>query len=755
MKKHILFILTFTIGWSVSQIYGQDPIPPVRNERVIKAVLNGIEYGFNTQSGCLESIVHPAAGVLLGGTEESAGLIDMAFPLGKFEILRVGSKYSKCATITVSDDKVEIRYENLGQNFPAYTVDGGVKVCVTLREAPDGISVILSAKVENASSNAIRQVLFPDIDGISPKEGADNTFFTSCGFRSKPFYELKAPKYGEKIGYWDAPSVSGQMLTNGGLCFSWMVGRWFDIGGYKGGFSMYERWWGQEQTKFWQKMNQESESLRIALVHDIDIQPGATWESHEYWLTPHPYGWAEGIKPYAQWVNENVKRVVPMPKHVKEGLGFRTLWMTEQYPEAPASTVWKYSDLVPLAKESKNHGIDEIVLWCAVNWTLPFRKDKILEPLGTYDQLKDAIAECKKMGVNIVPFVSFQSIWNETCERYGMKPPTGGSWNYHTQLIPVFRPRYTSTMLSQHIDQNNEIWQQDVRDSFAAFLELGATSISWDEFAVQWGKENGLPRLVEEYRKKVSAIDPEATFSGESVQNPELNCNYLDYTWNWFYYQQNDIGHYMGLRSGVTFLPGEWSRFYPGRTDLRAYTNAFPSPRANVLINSDPLDVKHCFMDNLYMCPYPSKPGGVDGSARYDDLPELSASLKQCAALRKQFLPYFTDGTLIGDCVLTRQCKGAHISAYHLGDKMLVIVLRDSDEKQKNKKISFDYNVSCWLGDGNVSMKMYDSFGKQFAGKKSAVKGNLSFDMKYGELSFIEIFLFGRRNNVSMEESKL
>jgi hypothetical protein len=78
-------------------------------------------------------------------------------------------------------------------------------------------------------------------------------------------------------------------------------------------------------------------------------------------------------------------------------------------------------------------------------------------------------------------------------------------------------------------------------------------------------------------------------------------------------------------------------------------------------------------------------------------------------------------------------------------------VLRDSDEKQKTKKISFDYNVSCWLGSGNVSMKMYDSFGKLFAGKKSTAKGNLSFDMKYGELLFVEISLFGQRNKAASD----
>jgi len=713
------------------------------NAQWTKVVLNGTEYGFNAQSGCLESIVHPVAGQLLRGTGERAGLIDMAFPLGTFEILRVSNRWSKDAKIAVSEGKVEIQYEALGQNFPAYTVEGGVKVCVTLWEAPDGVSVILSAKVENASSNMIRQVLFPDLDGIPPKEGMDGTFFTSCGGRSKPFLELKAPKYGEKTGFYEAVSVGGQTLSSGGISFSKMIGRWFDIGGYKGGLSLYERWWKwgpdghNTQTKFWQRLDQQTDLLRIAVMHDIDIPPGASWESCEYWLTPHAYGWAEGIKPYAEWVRQNSKRVVPMPKHIKEGLGFRTLWMAQQYPEEPSSTIWKYKDIVGLAQESKEHGIDEIVLWAFVYWTLPFGKDKILENLGSYEDLKEAVAESRKMGVNIVPFVSFISIWNETCARYGMTP--GGpdsSWNYHTKLIPVFRPRYGISMTNRVIDQNNELWQQDVKDSFAAFRELGFHSISWDQLLLEYGKEKGIPRLVEEFRKEMSAIDPESTFSGESCYT-EWDGDYLDYTWNWFYYRPKKsyeipnhypFWHYAHLTTG----------YYPGKTDLRAHTNAFSAPRANVLIDSDPMDVKYCFADNLYMCPCPTKPGDVLGTARYSERPELSAALKQCAALRKQFLEYFTDGTIIGDCVLTSECNDAHITAYHLGKKILIIVLCESDEKSA-KRINVEYDLSCWLGTGAVTLKTYDSWGKQVGEKKGEVKGNLTFEMKYGEFSFIEI----------------
>ena len=102
-------------------------------------------------------------------------------------------------------------------------------------------------------------------------------------------------------------------------------------------------------------------------------------------------------------------------------------------------------------------------------------------------------------------------------------------------------------------------------------------------------------------------------------------------------------------------------------------------------------------------------------------------------------MEYFTDGKLIGDCILTRECNDAHISAYHLGNKLLIIVLRDSDEKSGKNKINFEYDVSCWLRTSVVAMKTYDSYGKQISEKKGKVKGTLTYNMKYGEFSFIEI----------------
>ena len=698
--------------------------------KIINAVLNGSEYGFDSDTGCLRSIIHPVAGQMLDPDSGGAGLIDMAFPYGKFEILRIGSKYSTGARVVVSEGEVTITLDRLGQNFVKDGVQGAVKATVMFTEAPDGISVIMSAKVENSSSNEVRQVLFPDIDAVTPTEGADSTFHTCCGFRSRPFVELREPEYGENDPYNLKPSMTGVMYRSGGYITKhtvhgiWreMIGHWFDIGGYRGGFSVHRRWWGwgpdnieNKQRYYWHKLDQQAGLLRIAAMHSVRIKPGETWKSDDYWLTPHQGGWAQGIKPYAAWVGQNFSRIVPMPRHIKEGLGSRTLWMTEQFTEEPSSVVWKFSDLPEVSRESKEHGIDEIVLWNAADWDPPFVKESVHESLGGHQSYKEAVGECKKIGVNISHFVSFMTIYGENNKRYGLTPRgPETSWTYHSTMVPVFRPDYGMSCVSAWVDQDNELWQQDLRDSFVNFFELGITSISWDQFLVQYGKDRGLPSLIEEYRKAAYEIDPDSTFNGESMMEIEIESRYMDYTWDWLYYSR-------------------------GNVDRCGFLNAFPSPRLNIHIESNPMDVKHSFMDNLYLTVFPSKPGGINGSARFNELPKLSAALKLCAALRRQFLDYFTQARIIGDCVLTSECKDARVTAYLQENSMLIIILRDTDENLMEKRVTFNADVTLWLGSGVYNRKIYNTEGTLVREDKAESVFAVSSDMEYGEFAFVEL----------------
>lgn len=67
---------------------------------VINASLNGLDIVFDASSGSILAMSHPATGIILNTTADSAGIVDMAFPLKEFEPLRLASRYSKNVRIT-------------------------------------------------------------------------------------------------------------------------------------------------------------------------------------------------------------------------------------------------------------------------------------------------------------------------------------------------------------------------------------------------------------------------------------------------------------------------------------------------------------------------------------------------------------------------------------------------------------------------------------------------------------------------------
>ena len=86
-------------------------------------------------------------------------------------------------------------------------------------------------------------------------------------------------------------------------------------------------------------------------------------------------------------------------------------------------------------------------------------------------------------------------------------------------------------------------------------------------------------------------------------------------------------------------------------------------------------------MDNLYLNLMPSKPEGTNGSGLIASYPGLGRALKQCVRLREKFLRYFTEGTLIGDCLLSEENAGIHVAESVLPGKWPLIVFNHGDEQ--------------------------------------------------------------------------
>ena len=707
----------------------------------------------DADAGGIVKMSYPGVGAMLDTQARDAGIIDLAYPIKAFEPLRLAPRYSSGVKIEKTADAVTITWDKLGAsrtrtaaskvqqavnlqynetadrydwrpltNNP-FDLQGKVSASVSLKAAPDGRSVLMTCTVDNQSSLAIPQVLFPDFLGIVPFEGDINTIFRTSGFASQPFVELRTDPNGG-IGYYsvDARFCGVEYASGAYFGSTPMVAKWMDIGGLKGGFSLFrKRWnWGPKedmanyQEKVWVRLSKVSGKLRVACSHVVDIKPGQKWQSEEYILTPHKQGWAKGIEPYRRFVKENLHRPYPLPKHVREGIGFRTVYMTEAYPNDPDGDYsFKCSDLPRVARECKEHGIEEMCLW-AWNWNLQVPVTRPFPQIGTEEDMRQAVEECKKIGVNVNLFISLMAVANPTAERYGMKvPPPSEGWTYHAEFVPMMRPYYGSGLSCAYLPTTDKRWQEGVFSACQHLCDAMSPSLGWDQFG-GYPSEPGLYTLVDKIRAYAKAKDPEATFNGESTSNIDTDAAYLDYTWNW----------------------NGWP--WRGGGDCRPLNSVYSAPRPNANVDRSPREARGAFVDNMYLNVFPSRKGGINGSGLIADYPPLSRALKQCAKLRKQFLPYFLDGTIIGDCLLVELRPQVRLNAYTLPDKALVVLMNDSADGT----VEFKADLAPWLKSpsGSYEVKTYDTDGKLLrTATTSALWNEKTPEVKATELAVYEI----------------
>ncbi len=663
----------------LTQLYG----PPVLAGNItdepsgcVTATLNNLLISIDKETGSIVRLDYGTPGRILESAPQNASILDVAYPIREFEPLRLASRYSSGARITATNEKIEISWEKLGASR-AFDLPGKVSAKVRMQAADDGRTVILSCEIENQSPYPVRQVLFPDLTGILPFAGEDETEFRGAGLRMKPFQELRT----SDLDRFYATNASFKVLETGDLNDTKMIVRWLDLGSLRGGFSLFPQRWGWDpRTRVMMHLSDTTGRLRLMNEHSVTIESNSQWNSGEFWLTPHENGWAKGIEIYREWARKQMKREYSLPKHIRDGLGFRSIWMCQNQPNDPQDAIWKFLDLPALAREAKEHGLNEIVMWIwHKSFVLPFPPP--YAHLGSEEDMVKAIQECKSIGVNVAPFVSVLQTEKQTAERYGLHVKEGsGNWTYHTELIPRFNPRYASGFTCAQADTTNQQWQEDVYKSCERLIRLGIPSLCWDQY---WSVPDipNLNTLTSKIRQLAKAQDAESTFGGEELRNFEINSNYLDYTWNW--------GHH---------------------EDIQPLVSVFQAPRINVNINNSPLAVKQCFADNLYVNVWPLKPDSPNGSDWIANHEGLSAALKACAKLRAQFLPYFTEGTFISDCILSKPSPNTHISAYIHNGQILIITINTGE----TDTISISCDLQAWLpsSTGRYVLNPYNADGQ-------------------------------------------
>jgi hypothetical protein len=665
------------------------PSPP---PDTVHLSLNGLDIALDAQNGSLRQMSSPYTGVILDAPRESAGLVDLAYPIQEFVPLRLGSRFSK-ASIEI-DEKgggATVTWDPLGPSRSNFKLpDGKVLVKVRITAAPDGRSVILQCTIENKSSAPVPQVLFPDLRGMRPLAGAAGTQLRFAGnYPVLPFAEDPIPPYSAQFyvnsGWKEYPPSTGTYGINSL--------RWLDFGGYQGGISIFQKAWGTGErptVRTW-RSQADMNYLRLMWEYKSGIRPGETWQSDEVWLTPHAGGWAKGIEVFRDYVQTKHPRR-PLPARIRDGLGFRTVFMIQAPEKDPAYAAFRFTDIPRLAADAREHGLSELCLWGWCEYfSLPF---KVRTELGTREEFLEGVREAKDMGIVVCPFVSCVLVRNSFAERYG-GTPGGPAWAYHPDMVPMIDPYYLAAGRPVQFwnifsaPPQNRNWHADVTAAFKEWIDAGITSWSWDQVFADSpdSQPRGLTGLLWNLRKLAQAKDPDASFSGEEVGSLEFDGGVLDYTWNWEDY----------IDAGPT-------------------TNVMNAPRLNCNIEDSPRIVRAAFADNLFINAFPRKPDQPNGTALISEKPEMAKALKQVAARRKQFLPFFRDGIFIGDSVLSEASPG-FVRGYQLGDRLLIIALNNQPQAMP---LTVKSRLDLWLPKAErYEVKSYGSDGQLFESGRS------------------------------------
>ncbi len=648
----------------------------------VTAVLNGLSMTFDETTGSILSMEY-AGKTMLKTDAANASIIDVAYPVPEFEPLRLASRFSENAQVSVSENRVVVSWDRLGASRAKFAPEGDVSAAVIFEALPDGRSISARCRVENKSEKPVEQVIFPDFAGLQPFEGDFDTILKHTAGYLRPFIELRMDENRKSTQYC-MDGANGQTQMSFGGMFRTAPLRWLDYGGFGGGISMFPKLWGwDEQIPVRVHLANSEKEARLLMLNTKTIEPGARFDSAEWIFTPHTSGWAKGIEVFREFAQKKHHRKYPLSKHIAEAVGIRSIWMATGWGYDEMDPQWRIKDMPALAKESGEYGLSEINAWgWGESWfETPMR---INRQVGTEKEMF-ALKDCyEKYGCYFTPFVSVLLQNPESAKKWNA---TGNpdNWTQGQETIPQFQPSYNHKGEALYVGPASAAWKDSVYEDLSKYIDAGLANVSWDQF---WNDnpEKQMFDLAKRLIDRSKSVDPDSSFSGEELWTMEFDVELLDYTWDW-----------------------------GGHNGYDAFNSVFKYPRINVNNSGDAKKAKNTFIVNNLVNAMPRKlehpsgniyATGLNGNDWMKNHPDLGTALKHLKAIKEKWMPYFTEGTFISDCLQTRPSSWVSMGAYVYDDSVVMPVMNNRDDA---RVLELYYDLVPWIGEaGSYTMEVYD-----------------------------------------------
>lgn len=577
------------------------------------------------------------------------GLVRIAAPLVDYPSHYVELGTHGAPAVIEKNGSFTLVHERLKTSY----ADLDIRVEVDVDPRPEGL--VLRTRITNGSDLRLPQVAFPQLLGLMPVGGVDDTRVRMSRGVLHPLRDLTMSP--DDATFLDIPL---QRYYGYGAFENSM--KWLDFGAaHSGGLTMYGRDPRYSaQGLLVERPGRAAETTDLRWIHMPLIEPGETWESGDFVVLLHPGDWHAGARAFAEFARPAYP--YNAPTHVREALAIRSMWAAVRNADKPDGGLDRIVDIASEIADP-DLGVAELVVW---HWWRKNGLPLILDPrLGTEDDLGEALAKCRELGVPVALFVSHHLLrdTDETPPEWrhlnAALQPVQDDWTYGRDFLPRWRVPFMGTHAMMRGSALAPGWRETALKSYEHLLDLGATSICFDQFW-SWFEPNfsrhrdARPdaegdRLLEFGRHAQALIrrrDPNGTFSGEMPT--EMKVPVLDYTWEWRNAEELD--------------------------DDAPFRVVFPQVRLNGNVNEHPRGALHGFAEGGLINIMP----GNMHSFRLADCPDLKRTITQLAALRRRFLHYFTDGEFRHTEGV--RAEGCLARAYSHGDDVLLVVANPSDE---------------------------------------------------------------------------
>ncbi len=513
------------------------------------ALDNGaVRVEIDPEYGRITRLRHARLGIDLIGEPRLAENFRLLVPLPHRRGHYVLGRNQRLSTCDIGQDHCRLVWQGLSSDEDQFDID----VTQTLRISGDDVTV--RTEVINRSPHQVEEVFNIVLGGLANEaESSDWRLHVTDGGGKGQEWPVYRTFPGSYLG--PVRPVWTRMYP-GGMSMPWMdLYRCDGRGGvYFGNHDTdarlsvlwselmpYTTYGGPEgDGQFWPDPSRTDEPVGMALSWNSlpFIESGSAWSGPPIVLHFHQGTWWSTAEYFRAWFDAHIADPAAPIEPRRSWLATEDAWQSTiiSYPEGTIG--YRFADLPDMARAARAAGINVLQIdgWDIGGIDRDYPRYSPDPRLGTAEELRSALAECRGLGVRVLLFSNLQWVNLETdwydkeLDRYTVRDPYGNvrngmGWEYNTTLGLLGQTIHRMVMANPSRPE----FQRIVLDELMHTVELGGAGTQIDKLGAlgqidyapdsPWPRDAAVPagslEAAVRLRERARQIDPEFAIASE------------------------------------------------------------------------------------------------------------------------------------------------------------------------------------------------------------------------------------------------